>query len=366
MATAAKENRAKKMSIEDIVDTEAESNIKRCPKGTRKNKQGVCIKNKKEKEKEKEKETSDKKKEVGDSDISKSPDTDAIKMEITPDFFLYNEGGNLVRPIIVLDVELSNTWSSTKIAFYKSSGMSNATPEYSNIWFPTFGIGKNKDGIMKLLKCSDCIPNLKKTYFPHSLTNLLGNFLLFLIEKHSTGNMSYKEFTKEIFLPYFHKISIFLVNYFLNDWQVYMSYCLGWPTEFYDIDNREKIEMKLFAEFLQTIPCQRIYNLQPIVNAASSLSKRLDPNSGANKDADINLKKWLILNDAQITLNEHDVIDTLCSSLTQQDNIRNWNTELFQYSNLFKVAKKANPKGGRIISRRKKMMKLKKSIKYKK
>ena len=359
MATAAKENRARKMESKDIVDTEAVSPIKRCPKGTRKNKQGVCIKNKKETEK------------VGDLDISKSADAREMAI-ITPDYFLYNEGGNLVRPIIVLDVELSNTWSSTKIAFYKSSGMSNTTPEYSNIWFPTFGIGKNKDGKMKLLKCSDCIPNLKKPSFPRSLTNLLGNFLLFLIEKHSTNNMSYKVFTKEIFLPHFHKISIFLSNYFLNDWQVYMSYCLGWPTEFYDIDHREKIEMKLFAEFLQTLPCQRIYNLQPIVNAARMLSESLDPNSGANKDADIHLKEWLSSNDAQITLNEHDVIDTLCSSLTQQDNIRNWNTELFQYSTLFNkvekgpVVKKTNRKGGRIISRRKKMMKLKKSIKYKK
>jgi hypothetical protein len=54
--------------------------------------------------------------------------------------------------LIIIPINNPNLWTNNNIAYFRSSGRSNSTPQYSNTWFPLGGIVEQNNTISNLVK----------------------------------------------------------------------------------------------------------------------------------------------------------------------------------------------------------------------
>lgn len=180
-------------------------------------------------------------------------------------YILYNEGGDHIRPFIVLPVPEHENWITNNIAYYRTSGESNVgSTHLKGTWIPTFGFGGMPD-TTKIYKMSDTnklladiltqqrvrfspripvdISNILTGYVNWCLTTTFDDSIMNILITRWSQNKSWNNVFK------YQTIEKMLINYFLFTWQVIISRNIGggiW-------DNTEDIDIMLFLKYLNEI-----------------------------------------------------------------------------------------------------------------
>jgi hypothetical protein len=150
---------------------------------------------------------------------------------------IYHEGGDSYRPIIIIPINDTNLWPNKNIAYFRSSGRTNKTPQYSNTWFPLAGfVEQNNTTILRntfntghIIKMSDLLAkkdsswksNLCMEYF-RPLENQSFDKILSTLNPNSSNIDAVELLFNEAFL-----IKQFLDSYFFSDWQLRISAQIG-------------------------------------------------------------------------------------------------------------------------------------------
>lgn len=181
--------------------------------------------------------------------------------------FQYNEGGNHIRPFIVLS--LPTKWTSRNVAFYRSSGMSNRDSNHlANTWFPTFGFGTSditkKTKILKACDISEgrCIST--------PILSRLAQFGCWMF----SGNISRNDIDEEGITPanYVHTmiaaVSKTVVAYFCEEMHLFVSHRLGggmW----------EDRKFRFFTQYIDSInPIPNSFtDTEPILSITDTLTE---------------------------------------------------------------------------------------------
>ena len=154
---------------------------------------------------------------------------------------IYHEGGDSYRPIIIIQINNPALWPNDNIAYYRSSGRSNTTPQYTNTWFPFGGIIEQNKTIIRndtlnkghLIKMSDLIST--STYFRWKST-LLMNYFSTKQDFHPFRDVYYEPIqgtmrnvttTETTHFREAEEIRMLLDHYFLFDWQLRISAQIG-------------------------------------------------------------------------------------------------------------------------------------------
>jgi hypothetical protein len=155
---------------------------------------------------------------------------------------IIHEGGDSYRPLIIIPINNPNLWTNNNIAYFRSSGRSNSTPQYSNTWFPLGGIvEQNNTKILRetfntghIIKMSDLLEkkdsnwktNLCMEYFHplenQSFENKSFDKILSTLNPNSTNIDAIEALFTEALL-----IKKFLDSYFFFDWQLRISAQIG-------------------------------------------------------------------------------------------------------------------------------------------
>ena len=154
---------------------------------------------------------------------------------------IYHEGGDSYRPIIIIPINTPALWPNNNIAYYRSSGRSNTTPQYANTWFPFGGMVEQNNTIIRnetfnrghLIKMSDLLST--STYFRWKSTLLMNYFrtkenfhpfrdVYYEPPLGSMGNVTTTEITH---FREAQEIRMLFDNYFLFDWQLKISAQIG-------------------------------------------------------------------------------------------------------------------------------------------
>lgn len=184
-------------------------------------------------------------------------------------FELYQKSGNCIRPFIVLPIPNNTIWFTPRIAFFRSSGRSNAGSEIlAGTWFPTVGI-QPFDGEFPIIKM---VMLHKSNILSIEISDMLSQFVDFLstIENIETIIQKTKEINQTAGSnnPYEAKGRFYMMNqisacvlkislYFHTIWQMRMSMNLGdgmWSSDHDEHD--ERFILTLFRRFFIQFYCE--------------------------------------------------------------------------------------------------------------
>jgi hypothetical protein len=155
---------------------------------------------------------------------------------------IIHEGGDSYRPVIIIPINNADLWPNNNIAYFRSSGRTNKTPQYSNTWFPFGGIvEENNTKILSepvnkghIIKMSDLLKkrdsnwktNLCMKYFRPLENQTFQNQTFEKIVNTLTPNSTNID-AVELLFNEAYLIKKFLDDYFFFDWQLRISAQIG-------------------------------------------------------------------------------------------------------------------------------------------
>ena len=148
---------------------------------------------------------------------------------------IYHEGGDSYRPIIIIPINDPNLWPNKNIAYFRSSGRTNQTPEYSNTWFPLGGfVEQNNTTILDntfkkghIIKMSDLLKKRDSNWKGNLCIEYFRTFQNDSFQKILTTLTVDNVDTLELLFNEAFLIKKFLDNYFFFDWQLRISAQIG-------------------------------------------------------------------------------------------------------------------------------------------
>jgi len=155
---------------------------------------------------------------------------------------IIHEGGDSYRPVIIIPINNTDLWPNKNIAYFRSSGRTNKTPQYSNTWFPFGGIiEQNNTKILSepvnkghIIKMSDLLKkrdsnwksNLCMEYFRRLENKTFQNQTFEKIVNTLTPQSTNIDAVELLFIEAY-LIKKFLDDYFFFDWQLRISAQIG-------------------------------------------------------------------------------------------------------------------------------------------
>jgi len=148
---------------------------------------------------------------------------------------IYHEGGDSYRPIIIIPINDANLWPNKNIAYFRSSGRTNQTPEYSNTWLPLGGfVEQNNTTILDntfkkghIIKMSDLLKTRESNWKGNLCMEYFRTFQKDSFQKILTTLNVDNVDTLELLFNEAFLIKKFLDNYFFFDWQLRISSQIG-------------------------------------------------------------------------------------------------------------------------------------------
>ena len=154
---------------------------------------------------------------------------------------IIHEGGDSYRPIVIIEINNLALWPNANIAYFKSSGRTNKTPQYSNTWLPFGGLVEENNTIIRnntfdkghLIKMSDLLSI--STYFRWKSTLLMNYFrtkdnfhpFIDVFYESPRGTMKNVTTTEITHFREAEEIRTLFDSYFLFDWQLRISAQIG-------------------------------------------------------------------------------------------------------------------------------------------